>query len=114
MTDLSRRRLITGLIAFAAAPAIVRATSIMPVKLMQPTDLLRVYVDPLELRVATHEWLDSMMGGLHFKTIREAVDYVQSMGSPESEIMLAAGYYNENVGLPYNGDHTLIISGESQ
>ena len=29
---LSRRSLITGLVSFVAAPAIVRATSIMPVK----------------------------------------------------------------------------------
>ncbi len=32
----SRRGFITGLIAFAAAPAIVRASSLMPVKAMVP------------------------------------------------------------------------------
>jgi len=32
----SRRSFITGLIAFAAAPAIVRASSLMPVKAMVP------------------------------------------------------------------------------
>lgn len=31
---LSRRKLITGLISFAAAPAIVRSSSLMPVKTM--------------------------------------------------------------------------------
>jgi len=35
-TELNRRSLITGLISFVAAPAIVRAQSIMPVKLMAP------------------------------------------------------------------------------
>ena len=35
MTQLSRRSLITGLISLAAAPAIVRATSLMPVKVME-------------------------------------------------------------------------------
>lgn len=34
--DTTRRGLITGLIAFAAAPAIVRAASLMPVKVMKP------------------------------------------------------------------------------
>lgn len=34
MPDLSRRSLITGLISLVAAPAIVRAGSLMPVKLM--------------------------------------------------------------------------------
>lgn len=33
---LSRRKLITGLISLAAAPAIVRASSLMPVKVMKP------------------------------------------------------------------------------
>jgi hypothetical protein len=32
MMNTTRRGLITGLVAFVAAPAIVRATSIMPVK----------------------------------------------------------------------------------
>jgi hypothetical protein len=36
---LNRRSLITGLVAFAAAPAIVRATSLMPVKVMIPDGL---------------------------------------------------------------------------
>lgn len=32
----SRRSLITGLVSFIAAPAIVRAGSLMPVKVMKP------------------------------------------------------------------------------
>jgi hypothetical protein len=36
MIELNRRKLITGLIAFGAAPAIVRAASLMPVKVMEP------------------------------------------------------------------------------
>lgn len=36
--QLSRRKLITGLISFAAAPAIVRIESLMPVKVMKSID----------------------------------------------------------------------------
>jgi hypothetical protein len=36
MPNINRRSLITGLISFVAAPAIVRAGSLMPVKLMTP------------------------------------------------------------------------------
>ena len=47
MTPLSRRSLITGLISLVAAPAIVRASSLMPAKssllLVQPeTELVAV------------------------------------------------------------------------
>jgi hypothetical protein len=34
MTQLSRRSLVTGLISLVAAPSIVRATNLMPVKVM--------------------------------------------------------------------------------
>lgn len=34
----SRRSFITGLVAFAAAPAIVRASSLMPVKAIRPDE----------------------------------------------------------------------------
>lgn len=36
---MDRRQLLTGLVSFVAAPAIVRVTSIMPVKLMPDTIL---------------------------------------------------------------------------
>jgi hypothetical protein len=36
---INRRGLITGLISFAAAPAIVRAASLMPVKVMKPDEM---------------------------------------------------------------------------
>lgn len=32
MAEMNRRGLITGLVSFAAAPAIVRSTSLMPIK----------------------------------------------------------------------------------
>lgn len=35
MTDLTRRSLITGLVSLVAAPAIVRVSSIMPVRPVQ-------------------------------------------------------------------------------
>ena len=34
--ELNRRKLITGLVSFMAAPAIIRAGSLMPVKQMNP------------------------------------------------------------------------------
>jgi hypothetical protein len=37
---ISRRSIITGLISLVAAPAIVRAGSLMPVKVMAPTPAL--------------------------------------------------------------------------
>jgi hypothetical protein len=44
MTNLNRRSLITGLISFAVtAPAIVRAASLMPVKVMTPIMTLDDY-----------------------------------------------------------------------
>ena len=42
---INRRGLITGLIAFAAAPAIVRASSLMPVKVIKPTITIQEYAD---------------------------------------------------------------------
>ena len=47
---VNRRSFITGLIAFAAAPAIVRASSLMPVKVMRPSliyanRVIRSYMD---------------------------------------------------------------------
>lgn len=62
MTQLNRRSLITGLISLVAAPAIVRAGSLMPVKTMMP--LIEVearhfvvlcpeqYADLLKVRIA--------------------------------------------------------------
>lgn len=44
----TRRGLITGLIAFVAAPAIVRAGSLMPVKVMlEPVRYITVTPDPI-------------------------------------------------------------------
>jgi hypothetical protein len=37
----TRRGFITGLISLVAAPAIVRASSLMPVKLMEPEVIMR-------------------------------------------------------------------------
>jgi hypothetical protein len=52
MPELSRRGLITGLICLMAAPAIVRAASLMPVKAMPVyTDLERLW---LEIRHEGH------------------------------------------------------------
>lgn len=42
---INRRGLITGLISLAAAPAIVRATSLMPVKVIKPVITLEDYAN---------------------------------------------------------------------
>jgi len=55
----NRRQLITGLISLIAAPAIVRASSLMPIKTMVPIwqvgdldhDLSRVYI-------GSGQWID--------------------------------------------------------
>jgi hypothetical protein len=39
MLEIPRRQLITGLVSFIAAPAIVRATSIMPVRSLARLEL---------------------------------------------------------------------------
>ena len=42
MTTISRRSLITGLISFVAAPAIVRVGSLMPVKVIEDEPILAI------------------------------------------------------------------------
>lgn len=57
---MNRRELITGLISLVAAPAIVRAGSLMPVKMMLPEgmsyfDVLygKIIVDPIWFAILT-------------------------------------------------------------
>ena len=46
MQNLNRRSLITGLISFVAAPAIVRVANIMPIKVVDPYEEIFVrYLD---------------------------------------------------------------------
>jgi pectin methylesterase-like acyl-CoA thioesterase len=99
---LPRRKFLIGLGALIAAPAIARASSLMPVKVMVPSGPLRVYVDPVPLVGVANN------GPRRFHSISDAIEFVQAMGSPESEIILASGTYNETVNLPIGGDHTLI------
>lgn len=51
---ISRRSLITGLIAFAVAPAIARAASLMPVKVIEPIYPMRYAPDVWTLEMI--EW----------------------------------------------------------
>lgn len=66
MVKINRRKLITGLISFAAAPAIVRASSLMPVKVMDSFDpkmawdRIIEYVEPLD-----YNFYDSIQWSLH-------------------------------------------------
>jgi hypothetical protein len=52
---LNRRSLITGLISLVAAPAIVRAGSLMPVKVMQPQSYLQTMNKYLDTGVFSPE-----------------------------------------------------------
>lgn len=69
MVELARRSFITGLIALVAAPAIVRAGSLMPVRQMQPESLedlvamLSRRIDVAE-RVMANNLLQSLYGDL--------------------------------------------------
>lgn len=68
---INRRTLITGLITFAAAPAIVRASSVMPVKVIKPIYIYEIldiitkaHIEELNKIVAD----DIMFGGSSFTT----------------------------------------------
>lgn len=66
--SLSRRGFITGLAATFAAPAIVRASSLMPVKAMPAEDNLAVMQKLLEARLSdayrvTKKHMDQMLYG---------------------------------------------------
>jgi len=50
--NIGRRGFITGLISLAAAPAIVRASSLMPVKVMEPVDPLALVQQHLDAAYA--------------------------------------------------------------
>lgn len=57
---LNRRGLITGLISFVAAPAIVRAASLMPVKAIPEERILRILWRglPIEIdEIKARRWL---------------------------------------------------------
>lgn len=56
--NVSRRGLITGLTAFIAAPAIVRASSIMPVKEYNMIDFFNG-VEPDYETYTIHKWLQT-------------------------------------------------------
>ena len=51
MINLNRRSLITGLISLVAAPAIIRAGSLMPVKLMTPTPVIGTLDFPIGINL---------------------------------------------------------------
>lgn len=58
---MNRRKLITGLISFVAAPAIVRATSIMPIKALAPYPALADWLSMSSmLRHPNSEWFEVM------------------------------------------------------
>ncbi len=106
---LGRRRFLAGLAAAIAAPAIVRASNLMPVKVMTPmaSDPLTVYVDPL---------LDLRAPGFYcgirpFRTIQEAIDFVEKSGARESAINLCSGVHTARASarlLMPRGEHRLI------
>jgi hypothetical protein len=74
MIQPSRRGFITGLIAFAAAPAIVRASSLMPVKAMLP-DLAWLEEDfVFRTSIPAGEWRQINQGAPYGRS--PAMDYL--------------------------------------
>ena len=47
VNEMDRRQLITGLISLVAAPAIVRAGSLMPVKVMDDTEYAQIVINKI-------------------------------------------------------------------
>lgn len=66
---MNRRTLLTGLISFVAAPAIMRASSLMPVRMMTPT------MTAEELIRAVMEHLGAEISANYDKAIADAVAY---------------------------------------
>ena len=79
---LSRRSLITGLASFIAAPAIVRASSIMPVKAWAPySDNVAINLLPCPTNVA--ELTD------RFRLLQEAREEFYRFAARQLELMAA-------------------------
>lgn len=78
MPELSRRKLIGSLISLVAAPAIVRVSSIMPVKAMEPLRYggVEIFFDkePAELIQVVWNgyewWCDGKSSVLHYREIQ--------------------------------------------
>lgn len=83
MTNLTRRSLITGLISLVAAPAIVRAGSLMPVKVMATDAECQAVVNAM-----VSYWMDQngfwMMepNGMHRISYCEAEDRILIRSDP--------------------------------
>jgi hypothetical protein len=92
---LGRRGFLVGLAAAITAPTIVRACNLMPVKVMTPTaEPLTVYVDPL---------VDLRVPGFYaeinpFRTIKEAIDFVEKSAAREATIALCSGVHEVGAG----------------
>lgn len=77
MPDLSRRKLIGSLISLVAAPAIVRVSSIMPVKAMEPLRYMGVDLaldeDRLQLVLwnGYEWWCDGKSPILYYREIKD-------------------------------------------
>ena len=72
MTDLimPRRKFLTGLIGLVAAPAVVKAVNIMPVKVMPPEEYLIV-----EATERYTYWYHSISSGFYHASPEEAPYY---------------------------------------
>lgn len=67
---INRRSLITGLVSFVAAPAIVRASSLMPVKAMEPVRIWK----PSDYSVAEKIELNVLYGKMRWISYEEAIE----------------------------------------
>lgn len=123
--DLSRRGFIIGLVSLVAAPALVRATSLMPIrgrKLL--VDDVTYYISPPS---GFEPWgCDGIPGKFYFeatvdgsvdrpfKSIKNALDYVGATvdcNGHRIEYNLADGHYREDIDLGDTG--VLIVEGSN-
>ena len=88
MVEIGRRELITGLIVFVTAPAIVRAQSLMPVKVMQPYRYFTVeysYELAQDMKAAGHDVEVELNRMLFKNAFNSSVRFVQ-VGAPNGII----------------------------
>jgi hypothetical protein len=86
MMQLSRRSLITGLVSFVAAPAIVRVSSIMPVKAWAPysDEIVLKYLASKYRRIYAHHFAGYRLYEAFGELVMETIPPEQFYVSPET------------------------------
>lgn len=88
---INRRSLITGLVSFAAAPAIVRAANLMPVKVVKqltPEEMINIILEPYFADVQ--------------KRIEDLIMYGQTFYNHDGRIVIETIHSNDYYLPPFN------------